>query len=217
MPLTVAFVSQKGGVGKSTLARSLAVVAAGTGLRVLLADLDTRQKTLMLWAHEFDARHVSLPLRVEAFRNVKEALISAQEADLLIVDTPGQIDEDTDAVVANAHLIVQPTSPSLDDLRLAVFVFEALMRVGIPQERLVFALCSVLADKEGEAARSDLKDKGYQVLTGSILEHLAYRDALNHGRAITETRYPKLNARAFELVTDLLERLRSGKETASAA
>ena len=41
--LTVSFVSQKGGVGKSTLARLFAVGAAHRGHRTLLADFDLEQ------------------------------------------------------------------------------------------------------------------------------------------------------------------------------
>ena len=44
-PTTAAFVSQKGGVGKSTLARLLAVGAAHRGHRTLLADFDLEQLT----------------------------------------------------------------------------------------------------------------------------------------------------------------------------
>jgi chromosome partitioning protein len=43
MPVVVAFVSQKGGVGKSTLARALATFAVAHGLRTKLADLDVQQ------------------------------------------------------------------------------------------------------------------------------------------------------------------------------
>ena len=42
MPVVVAFISQKGGVGKSTLARALGAVAASAGLKVRLADLDAQ-------------------------------------------------------------------------------------------------------------------------------------------------------------------------------
>ena len=41
-PTTVAFVSQKGGVGKSALARLLAVGAIHRGRKTLLADLDRK-------------------------------------------------------------------------------------------------------------------------------------------------------------------------------
>jgi chromosome partitioning protein len=45
MGVVVAFVSQKGGVGKSTLARE----AAAGGLSVKVADLDVQQGTLVNW------------------------------------------------------------------------------------------------------------------------------------------------------------------------
>ena len=38
MAAVIAFISQKGGVGKSTLARALAAVCAQAGLEVVLAD-----------------------------------------------------------------------------------------------------------------------------------------------------------------------------------
>jgi chromosome partitioning protein len=41
----VAFISQKGGVGKSTLARALAVEASHKKIKVLLADCDSQQAT----------------------------------------------------------------------------------------------------------------------------------------------------------------------------
>lgn len=41
----VAFISQKGGVGKSTLARALAVEASHKKNKVLLADCDSQQAT----------------------------------------------------------------------------------------------------------------------------------------------------------------------------
>jgi chromosome partitioning protein len=41
----IAFISQKGGVGKSTLARALAVEASKQKLSVLLADCDQQQAT----------------------------------------------------------------------------------------------------------------------------------------------------------------------------
>ena len=49
MAAVIAFISQKGGVGKSTLARALAAVCAQAGLEVVLADLDPRQQTLVHW------------------------------------------------------------------------------------------------------------------------------------------------------------------------
>jgi chromosome partitioning protein len=41
----IAFISQKGGVGKSTLAQALATEASKKKFRVLLADCDNQQAT----------------------------------------------------------------------------------------------------------------------------------------------------------------------------
>ena len=49
MTAVIAFVSQKGGVRKSTLARALAREAAASGLKVKVADLDPDQATIVDW------------------------------------------------------------------------------------------------------------------------------------------------------------------------
>ena len=54
MPVIVGFISQKGGVGKSTLARALGAVVAHAGLKVRIADLDAKQQTVLAWE---EARH----------------------------------------------------------------------------------------------------------------------------------------------------------------
>ena len=131
MPAVIAFVSQKGGVGKSTLARALAAVCAQAGLEVVLADLDPRQQTLVHWQQARTAQRISPRLSVEAFDDAAEAVERAEACDLLILDTPGGVNDDTLAVASTAHLIVQPTGPTLDDLHPTVLLFHELAAAGI--------------------------------------------------------------------------------------
>ncbi len=208
MAAVIAFISQKGGVGKSTLARALAAVCAQAGLEVMLADLDPRQQTLIQWQKARTAQRVSPRLSVEPFDDAAEAVERADACDLLILDTPGGVNDDTLSVARTAHLIVQPTGPSLDDLHPTVLLFHELVVAGIPKSRLVAALCRVLNDEEEEAAaRAYLKEAGYEVLEGSIPESLTYRVAHNRGRSLTETNEQAFNDRADALIEALLTKV----------
>lgn len=206
MPTVVAFLSQKGGVGKSTLARSLAVVAADAGLKVMVADLDPQQRTLLRWNATREQFSIKPTVSIAAFDSAQDALQGSLDADLLILDMPGQLTNQIADVAGSVQLIVQPSSPSVDDLHPSMLVFQALRRIRIPRERLAFALCRVLSDKEAEATRSYLENEGYVVLLGAIHERSAYRDALNLGRALSETKQLSLNAPARMMMLDLLNR-----------
>jgi chromosome partitioning protein len=206
MPTIVAFLSQKGGVGKSTLARSLAVVGKEVGLRVRLADLDPQQRTLLRWLSAREKSAIEPVIDVMAADSPLIALTSGRDVDLLVLDLPGQLNDAFAMVAASAQLVVQPTSPSIDDLHPAILVFNALERVHIPLDRLAFALCRVLSEKEAEATRDYLHERGHTVLRNAIHERAAYRDALNLGRALTETRQQSLNRAAREMMLDLLNR-----------
>ena len=207
MPAVIAFVSQKGGVGKSTLARALAAVCAHAGLDVVLADLDPRQQTLVQWQKARTEHRVSPRVSVEPFDDAAAAAERASASDLLILDTPGGVNDDKLAVACMAHLVVQPTGPSLDDLHPSVLLFHELMEAGIPKSRLVVALCRVLDAEEEAAARAYLEESGYEVLEGSIPESITYRVAHNRGRSLTETDEQSFNDRADALIEALLTKV----------
>jgi len=208
MATVVAFISQKGGVGKSTLARALATSAVGAGLAVKTVDLDSEQATITVWAQTRDRYKVSPAITVDAFRFVKQALASTQGEEFVIIDTPGGISDAVAEIAAHATYMVQPASPSVDDLYPAVLVFRALERVGVSRNALAFALTRTLADDEASSARTYLSDLDYTVLAGDIPEHLDYRRAMNQGRAITEASQEFLSSRADTMIADLLARAR---------
>src|SRR5436190_13140997 len=196
MAIVVAFISQKGGVGKSTLARALATSAVRSGLAVKTVDLDPEQATITVWAQTRDRYEVSPSIKVDAFRFLKDALASARGEEFVIIDTPGGISDAVAEIAAHATFLVQPTSPSIDDLYPAVLVFRALERVGLSRDQLAFALCRTLSDEEASDARAYLSGLGYAVLASDIPEHLEYRKAMNKGHAITEADNELFSARA---------------------
>jgi chromosome partitioning protein len=204
VPLIIAFVSQKGGVAKSTLARGLATYAIKNNWKTKVADLDLQQKTIVLWAAVRDQHDIKPSLDIQPFATIKEAMVAAKNCDLLILDTAGKITDGATEASRYAQLLVQPTSPSSDDLHIAVLVFLAMERIGVPREKLAFALCRVLSSAEEKYARSYLASFGYRVLVGAIPEHLGYREAMRVGRSIDETGQDTLHGAVEALMNDML-------------
>ena len=82
MSYKIAMVAQKGGVGKSTLARIIAVEAAKGGLKTKIADLDTQQTTSVNWSARRAENGITPDIRAEAFSSIETALKDADNVDL---------------------------------------------------------------------------------------------------------------------------------------
>ena len=212
MTAIIGFISQKGGVGKSTLARGLAREAAANGLSVKLADLDTQQGTSVDWYRRRLDVGAEPIFSVESFKTASQALKLADQFDFLLLDGPARASTATLEIARAAVLVVQPSGSSLDDLRPAILTFHELVREGVPRERLAFALCRVGTDAEELEARSYISQAGYHVLAGSLQERPSYRQASNVGLSITETRYPQLNRRADILIQSMVDKAEEGGE-----
>ena len=206
MPVIVSFVSQKGGVGKSTLARALLAVAAHT-MKVRLADLDPQQGSVIAWERARRRHGSGPPCQVVPYATASEALGASADVDLLIIDTPARTSRATLEIARHSHLVVQPTGASADDLIPAVLTFHELMKECVPKERMVVAVCRVLSEGEEDIVRAYVKDAGYDVLPGAIFERIAYREAQNRGLAITETKSTRLRQQADTLMEALLNKV----------
>lgn len=206
MTFIIGVVSQKGGVGKSTLSRLIAREAAQGGLSVKIADLDHQQQTSTKWQGRRAENNITPELRVETFHNVKTALAEAINFDLYVLDGAPHASKDTGLVGKAASLVVIPTSDSDEDLEPAVLLAHDLKRAGVPVDRITFALCLVSdSDKEIRAARDYLSKTPYSVLDGEIPFRTAFRQALAQGKAITETPYPTLVKRADTLAQSIID------------
>lgn len=187
MQVIVAFVSQKGGVGKSTLTRALATSARAAGIPVTVADLDFQQQTTKRWAERRADNEVGIGVALESFASVAEAVDTIPDGDrLLIVDAPPRASRGTLEIAYRADLIVQPSGPGIDDLDPAILLFHELSRAGISNDKLVVALTRVASKNEENLARRYVEKAGYSVLAGSVYERTAYREAHNRGQSIAE-------------------------------
>jgi chromosome partitioning protein len=208
MALIVSMVSQKGGVGKSILARLMACIFASLGWKVKIADLDIGQGTIFHWRTRRLENKIEPDVPVEQFGTVDKALALGDQYDMLILDGAPHATSSTRAMAEKSHLTAIPTGLSLDDLVPAVVLAHDLVKHGVPRERIVFVLCRV-GDSEIEIqeARAYLEKAGYDVLPGAIPEMTGYRRANDKGRALTETSFKTLNQHAEEVAQGIVDRI----------
>ncbi len=128
----LAFASQKGGSGKTTLSGHLAVEAERTGAGpVALIDTDS-QGSLSEW---WNAREAARPHFVKAaLSELGSALEELEEAgiQLVVVDTPPAITDSISRVIGYADLVLVPTRPSPHDLRAVGATVEIAEHHGKP-------------------------------------------------------------------------------------
>lgn len=148
---TLVLASQKGGVGKTTIAGHLAVMAESAGAGpVALIDTDP-QGSLSSWWNERKAEtpvfaSVDIAQLADHLQQLKKAGIK-----LAIIDTPPAVTETIRQVLAVADLVLIPTRPSPHDLRAVGSTVALVEAVG---KRMVFVIngAAQRAKITGEAA-----------------------------------------------------------------
>jgi chromosome partitioning protein len=205
--IVVAFISQKGGVGKSTLARAFATGASKAGFSVKLADLDTQQATVTDWHRQrLDHGHKAIG-SVEVFKKASDAVEHAENYDFLVLDGAARASAGTLEVAKVSDLVVLPTCASRDDLMPAVKLAHELQRNGIPGDCISLALTRVTTESEIEDARAFIEESGHAVLGGCLYEKPGYRQAQNEGLSVLETRFSSLNKKADALISSIISTL----------
>lgn len=217
MTYIVSLVSQKGGVGKSTLSRLIAREFESGGLKTKIADFDTQQQTCTQWAGRRAENGFAPEVQVQSFATVKTALADAMNFDAMIFDGKPNASEQTLDIARASDLVVIPTGQTVDDLHPGVVLAHTLSRKGIVSNRIAFALCKTTgSERENQAAREYLLEAGYTVLDGEIPVSTAYGTASDLGKAITETSFKTLNEKASLLAQSIIDRLTDLQERKAA-
>lgn len=206
MAALIGVVSQKGGVGKSTLARLIAREYAAAGWRVKIADLDISQGTSTDWKQRRERAGVAPEVAVEPFGAVAQALKVAPLYDLVIFDGQPHSMAGTLEIANASDAVILPTGLSLDDLKPSVLLAHELAERNVSAAKLAFVLCRV-GDRAAEImeARAYIRRAGYQALEGELPERTGYRRASDQGRALSESVHPTLRGRAERVAQSVID------------
>jgi chromosome partitioning protein len=128
---TIAFATQKGGSGKSTLCLNCAVVAASDGHQVTIVDTDP-QGTLVQWGKLRGDRPPDVrSVPGERLRSTLDELQAAGR-EYVFIDTHGGDTTRVDPLLAIVDYIVVPTRTSQADVWSVLTTIQALRELGKP-------------------------------------------------------------------------------------
>jgi chromosome partitioning protein len=179
---TLAFVSQKGGSGKSTIASSVAVAAHQTNEKVCVIDMDP-QGSLTNWARLRGAGDIEVLASGGAGLPALLATLERRGVTLALLDTPGVEGAASSAAMRVADLNIVPSRPSLFDLWASARARAALEEIGA---KFVFLLnqCPPAQTARVQDGVEALEEMGR--LISPFLARVEYQDAARRGRGVTE-------------------------------
>lgn len=212
---TIAFVTQKGGAGKSTLASSVAVAAALAGERVFIIDLDPLQ-SLIKWSKLREANDIAVD-QVPASKLTKalEAL-EKKGVTLAIIDAPGEDNEQLAAAIRAADLCIIPSRPNAFDLWAS-----EIMRVKVKEAGKDYAFLLTQCPPAQQNSRVDLGAKALQAMGGLLAPLVSarvdYQEATRLGLGVGELHPNGVAAQEMrELWNCVRRRLKKGATSAKA-
>jgi chromosome partitioning protein len=206
---TIAFVTQKGGAGKSTLASSIAVAARRAGERVFIIDLDPLQ-SLVKWSQAREGADV--PVEHVPPMKLGKALAALEKkgVTLVVIDAPGADSEFSDAAIRAADLCIIPARPNVFDLWAS-----ELTRATIKDKKKDYAF---LLNQCPPAQQNSRVEQGVQILqnmgallTPLISSRVDYQEAARLGLGVSELHPDGVAAQEMrELWQSIKKRLKKG-------
>lgn len=184
--------SEKGGVGKSTMATNLSVFLSKAGKEVILVDAD-RQGTSSTWSQDRAGGDIASVAKHENLQSTLESLNS--KYDFVVVDCQGRDSIELRSGLMVADIFITPVRPSQADLDTVVKVV-ALVDLSKTYNSELKSYCVITqapsSSTEVKEAQVALSDYNKLNLVESIIyERRAYRDALRDGLGVIEMKDAK--------------------------
>lgn len=205
MPRRIAITSDKGGVGKSTLALHLAGAWAARGQDVLLVDQDGRVGSCLRWAARGRLHgRPALGFTVLPPDELKRARL--RQADVVIVDSEGRPRrKDLRRLAADADLLLVPSGVSPLELEATLEVVGYLNEQTDAGRHTRAVLTRVPAvGRAGQEAREDLREAGLVVCNTLIRQAAPFVRAAEVGSLVRDLPGPSA-ARAWATVLALAQ------------
>ncbi|MGH6836775.1 MAG: AAA family ATPase [Methylocella sp.] len=204
---TLAFVSQKGGCGKSTLAACLAVAAKEAGELVFVLDMDPK-KSVARWGSK--RNDPVLPVAVVSAARLAAALayLAKGNISLVIVDTPFLESPRSLAAINAADLSIVPARPATPDIWAAEVTSRKLKLI---RKEFVFLLNQCPPALQGSHVQQDIAalEAVGGLLRPCIRARADFVEAARTGKGVTEVDPNGAAAGEMrELWLDLKRRLR---------
>ncbi len=208
MALLVGVVSQKGGVGKSTISRLVACNYAANEWIVKIADMDLSQGTCTSWNRRRLQHEIEPRVSVEQFASVRDALKQADQYDLIVFDGAPHSTSKTLEIARVSQLVVLPTGMALDDLEPTIKLAHELKKHKVDPGKIAIAF-SRIGNSEAEFAEATayVEASGYFLLDGALYEKTAIRRACDEGKCATETSFRTINQKADVLMQSIVNRI----------
>lgn len=179
----VSLVSQKGGVGKTTLATALAVAAHQDGKQVFLVDLDP-QASASFWMDTRGDDGLAITTIPAARLGHVLAAAKGAGADIAIIDTPPFAKDIAFEAAQHADLVLIPTRPAVLDL-MAMGRTLDLIKVFAKPAAVVLTFCPP-GGKEITDTEAAVDALGAFLCPVRIGARVAYSRAQQTGRAAQE-------------------------------
>jgi len=206
MAVVITVAQRKGGTGKTTLAANIAAALAASR-RVALLDIDP-QKSLGRW-HQLRRTRLREAAAltfsdISGWRLPAELERMKRGHDVVLIDSPPQIDTDARVAVRAADLVLVPIQPSLPDVWAAEGTLELAAQES-RQAHLIFNRTSP-SSKLRDSIAADLASRRLPVLRTTLGNRAGFAHAFAAGLGVTETA-PRSTAAAElrALLTELEE------------
>lgn len=210
--MVIAVTNLKGGVGKSTIARLLAVHFASQGEKTCILDTDIGQRTTCDWR---DRREGETDLNVDVFpmssvdgliNDVKTARNNGYS--VIVLDGVPQLEKVTTKMILLSDFLVIPITPSIDDLKsferfLERYQDAKTVKNTIPAFLLLNRYKRTGEGREMKEALSLFEEYGITSLDTVIGERVAHNRSSKYGLTALEWDDPKARAEVAALTTEL--------------
>ncbi len=179
----IAFVSRKGGSGKTTLCGQLAVQAELEGAGpVALVDADPQGSLAQWW----NAREAETPVFVKTSLDRLSGdldQLRGQGIRLVFIDTPPAATECIRGIVGHADLVVIPTRPSPHDLRAVGGTLDVVEALDRP---LIFAVNGATPRARITAQAATALSQHGTVAPSTVHQRVDFATSMIDGRAVME-------------------------------